>query len=98
MDVDPGDGHNRQVGGKSLAVDLPLPDAVQGVGNMCAQLLQVQVIDAVADFFVAGETDADRPMTNYRMSRQVSGRFHDDRDAGFVVAAQECSAVGGNNR
>ena len=68
----PCDRHRRQVGGERLAVDLAGAAAVERVGDVGAELLQVDVIDAVADLLVAGEADADRAVRNLRMRRQIA--------------------------
>ena len=56
----PRDRHHGQVGGERLAVDLAGAAAVERVADHGAELLQIDVIDAVADLLVAGEADADR--------------------------------------
>ena len=56
------------------------------------------MIDAVADFLIAGEADADRAVRHFRMRRQILRRFHDDGDAGLVVGAQQRGAVGCHQR
>ena len=98
MNVDPADGHDSQISRKSLHVDFSLGRAVQGIGHLRAELLQVQMIDAVADFFIASETNSDGPVVDLGMGRQVCRRFHNHCDAGFVVTAQERGAVGGDDR
>ena len=56
------DRHRRQVGGESLTVDLALAAAVQRVGDLGAQLGQIDVIDAVTDFRkITLEDDFDVP-------------------------------------
>ncbi len=67
VNVDAGDGDGRQVGGEGLAVDLALAAAVERVGDVGAEFLQIDVIDAVADLLVAGEADADRPVRDFGM-------------------------------
>src|SRR5262249_54900975 len=48
----------RLVGGERLGLDLAFADPVEGVGDRRTQLLRIDVIDAVPDLLVAGETDA----------------------------------------
>ena len=55
------------------------------------------MIDAVSDFFIAGEADADRPVDDFRMMQQMDGRRHDHGDSRLVVGTQECRAVRGDD-
>ena len=61
MDVDARDRDDGQVRRKRFAFDLACAAAVERVADGGAELLQVEVIDAVADLLIAGEADADRP-------------------------------------
>ena len=63
----PCDADHHQIGREGLDVDLVGPLAVERVADHGPQLGQIDVIDAVADLFVAGEADADRPVRNLRM-------------------------------
>ena len=81
MDVDAGDLDHGEVGGERFHVDLADAAAVQGVADHGAELLQVDVIDAVADLLIAGEADADRAVRNFGLGHQLSGGLHDDGDA-----------------
>ena len=46
---------DRQVGRECFDVDLVGSESVERVANRCAEFLQIDVIDAVADLFVASE-------------------------------------------
>ncbi len=98
MDIDPPHGHGGQIGRKGFDVDLVAPLAVERVTDVGPQLGQVDVIDAAADFLVAGEADPQQAVLDLRMLLQVGGRFHDHGQARLVVGAQQRVAVGGDDR
>jgi type IV pilus assembly protein PilM len=64
-----------------------LAAAVERVANHGAELLKIDVIDAVADLLVAGETNANRSVLDFRMSEQVFRRFHNYCNTGLVIGA-----------
>src|SRR5262249_53734362 len=98
MDVRSMDRHRGRVGRERLVIDLAGTGAVERVAADRAQLLQVNVIDAVADLLVAGETDTHRPARQPGRLKQTLRRLHDHRHAGLVVAAEERRAIGGDYR
>ncbi len=55
------------------------------------------MVDAVSNFFVTGEANADWPVDDFRMIQQMDGRRHDHGDSRLVVRAQECRAVRGDD-
>src|SRR5262249_52395568 len=63
-----------------------------------AKRRQIDVIDAVADFLVAGEEDAHRSVRDFWLLPEMSGQFHDHGQARLVVGAQERRAVAGDDR
>ena len=75
VDVHAVDGDNRQVGRKRLDVDLAAAVAVERVANRRADLLQIELIDAVADLLVAGEADSHRAMRNLGMLDRAKRPF-----------------------
>ena len=56
------------------------------------------MVNAMADLFVAGEKNPHRSVFDLRIFQQMVGQFHDDGDAGLVIASQQRGAVGGNDR
>ena len=75
MDVDAARRDDRQVGGKRFDVDLACAAAVERVADDGAELLQIDVIDAVADLLVAGEADADRAVRDLADARPACGQL-----------------------
>ncbi|MNT90527.1 hypothetical protein D3C72_2314410 [compost metagenome] len=59
MDGDAGDGDLDAVGGKGLVFDMAGGFAVDGVAELGAELFQVDLVCAAADFFVGREENAD---------------------------------------
>src|SRR3954452_8103310 len=60
MDAQPFDPDAYLRGGKSLVVDAADLGPVQRVRELRAECIDVEMVDAATDFFVDGETDADR--------------------------------------
>src|SRR5882724_537642 len=79
---------------EGLVVDTTDLRAVEGVREVRAEFLDVEVLDAAPDFLVDGEADADRSVLDLRASRKVRDRAHDLRDAGLVVRTKQRRAVG----
>jgi len=88
MDVHPGDGDCRGVRGEGFVLDLATRHPVERVRDHRADLRRFEVLDAVADFLVAGEDDPHRPVRDRRVLRQDSGHLHDDREPGLVVGPE----------
>ncbi len=93
MRIDSGNGDRRQVRGEGFAFNRTHAAAIEGVADHGSQHSQGQMVDAAADFLIAGETEADGSVWNFGMSRQIRRRFHDDSDAGLVVTAEKRRAV-----
>ena len=76
--------------------DLAFEAAVHRVGEFRPEPLYVEEIHSAADLFVRREPDPDRAVFRFGVGRQVFGCGHDFGDAGFVVGAEQCRAVGHN--
>ena len=70
---------------ESLLVDLPHLRAVERVGEVRAELLDVEMFHPPADLLVDGEADTDRRVLDLRMLREVRDGRHDLGHARFVV-------------
>ena len=87
----PSDRHHGLVGRERLDVDLAAGVAVERVADRRADLIQFQMVHAVADLLVAGEADSHRAVRDFRVLDQPGGGLHDDGHAGLVVGAQQAS-------
>ena len=76
---------------------LPGAFAVDRIGEVGAELLQVGLVDAAADFLVGREQDLDRAVLDLRIVRSGMRGVHDLGDAGLVVGAEQRGAVGGDD-
>ena len=85
------------VGREGLVLELAGAFAVDGVGEVRAELFHVDVIDAVADFLVGREQDLHVPCRIGGIAGQDRHRIHDLGDAGLVVGAEQGRAVGGDD-
>ena len=88
------DGDGGAVGGKGLVLDIPGGFAVHRVGEVGAELLQVDLVDAAADLLVGREQDLDGAVLDMRVIDQEPRRIHDLGEAGLVVGAEKRGAVG----
>jgi len=70
---------------------------VDRVGEIGAELFQVNLVDAAADFLVRGEQDPDRAVLDMRIAKHEQCRIHDFGDARLVVGAEQRGAVGGDD-
>ena len=66
----------------------PARFAVHRVGEVGAELFQIDLVDAAADFLVGGEQDLDGAVLDMRIVDQELGRIHDLGEAGLVVGAR----------
>ena len=98
MNVDSADGHRGQVGRERFHVNRVGSRSIQGIADVCGELLQVDMIHAVADFLIAREEDSHRSVWYFRMLGEVGRHLHDDGDAGLVVGAQEGGPIGSDQR
>ena len=81
-------------GVERLRLDLAELGAVERVGVLRPEPLEVEVLGAACDLLVDGEADADRRVRELRIALQVRDRGHDLRDTGLVVGAEQRRAVG----
>ena len=93
MGADALDRDGGAVGGKRLVLEVPGALAVHGVGEVGAEFLQVDLVDAAADLLVGREQDLDGAVLDVRVAHQELGRIHDLGDAGLVVGAEQRGAV-----
>ena len=56
------------------------------------------MVDAVANFLIAGETDPNWTVSDFRMGHEVSGGFHDHGHACLVVGAEQRGPIRGDDR
>ena len=75
-----------------------LASAVERVTGHGPNLGEIDVVDAVADLFVASEADSHGPMLDFRMFHEPLGGFHDDGHARFIVGPEQGRAVAGDDR
>ena len=87
------DGDGGAVGREGFVLDIPRGFAVHRIGEVGAELLQVDLVDAAADFLIGGEQDLDRAMLDLRILNQELRRVHDLGEAGLVVGAEQRGAV-----
>ena len=76
---------------------LPGGFAVDRVGKVGAELVQIGLVDAAADLFVGREQDLDRAVLDVRMADQEMRGIDDFGKAGLVVGAEQGGAVGGDD-
>src|SRR5688572_22983513 len=98
MNVDAADGDDGQIGGESLDIDFARAAAVERVTDVRSELFQIDMVDAMADFFVAGKENANGAVQELRMLDEMMSELHDDGDAGLVVGAEQRGAIGGDDR
>ena len=82
------------IGGESLVLDIARGFAVDGVGEVGAELFQVGLVDTAADLFVGREQDLDGAVLDLRVVDQELRGIHDFGKAGLVVGAEQGGAVG----
>ena len=69
MGADALDGDGGGIGGEGLVLDIAGGLAVDGVGKIGAELLQVDLVDAAADLLIGGEQDLDGAVLDLRDGR-----------------------------
>ena len=97
MDAQSLENHIRRAGVERLVGDFAFFAAVHRVGVICAELGDVEVIHARADFLIRRESDAELPVRGFACDDGFQ-RGHDLRDAGLVVRAEQGGAVRGDER
>ena len=88
------DGDGGAVGRKGLVLDIAGGFAVHRIGEVGAELFQVDLVDAAADLFVGREQDLDGAVLDLRVLNQELRRIHDLGEARLVVGAEQRGAVG----
>ena len=94
MGADAFDGDGGAVGRKRLVLDIAGGFAIHRVGEVGAELFQIDLVDAAADLLVGREQDLDRAVLDLRVLKQEMRRIHDLGEAGLVVGAEQRGAVG----
>jgi hypothetical protein len=92
MDADAVDREDELVRGERLRLDLAEPGPVEGVGQVGAEPVEVEVVGAAAHLLVDREGDP-RGRPRRVVLQQPMRRRDDDRDAGLVVGTEEGRAV-----
>ena len=75
----------------------PARFAVHGVGEVGAELFQIDLVDAAADLLVGREQDLDGAVLDLRILDQELRGIHDLGETGLVVGAEQRGAVGGDD-
>ena len=88
VDADAVDRQHELVRGEGLALDLAETGAVERVGEVGAECVEVEVVRAPADLLVHREGDA-RGRARLVLGEQAFRSRDDDRDPGLVVRAEE---------
>ena len=84
-------------GGERLVVDPADLRAVERVGEVGAEVVDLEMVDTPANLLVDGEAHADRSVLDLSVGGEVRDRAHDLRDARLVVRAQKCRPVRGDD-
>ncbi len=90
------DSVNRQRGritGERFPIHFAGMFAVEGVGGIRAEFVQIQFINTMPDLFIRVEAHADRSMFDLRMRDHIFNKSHDDRHARFVIRAEQSCAA-----
>ena len=77
-----------------FVADLAELFAVDRVGELGAESLDVKLVDAGSDFFIRREGDRDRAVFDLRVLHQRIDHRHDLSAAGFIVGTKQRRAVG----
>ena len=75
-----------------LILDLTLCIAIESIGEVSAECLEIKVCGSHSDLLVRSKRDADRPMRNLILHDPLR-HGHDLGDSGFVVRAQDGGPV-----
>ena len=97
MDRDALDLDGRAIGGEAFVFDLAQFAAVEGIGEVDAQIGGQAFVDAAADFFIGGEGEADCAVRDLRVGQKVAGGGHQDGHTGLVIGPKEGEAGGGDD-
>ena len=93
MDREPVDRHAHRSRRERLDLDLAETRAVERVGDLRPESVEIEVLRPAPDLLVDRERDADRCATPLGRPREIGDRRHDLGDAGLVVGAEERRAV-----
>jgi hypothetical protein len=85
------DGHLERI--ERLVLDLAERRPVDRVPGLCVESLEVEAVHTIADLFVAGEADPNRPMLQLGVLEEVVDGGHDLGDARLVVRSEQRRAV-----
>ena len=94
---EPANGHSHRRRGERLGLELSERRSVQGVRDVRAEGVEVEVLRPPADLLVDGERDPDRSSIPLGMPHEVRERTHDLRDPGLVVRTEQGRAVAGDD-
>ena len=97
MGVEPVERDRDRIGREALRFDLSAASAVDGIREVGAEALDVEVRGPAAHLFVGSERDPDTAVLDLRVSDQMRGGRDDLRDACFVVGPQERRSRGGDD-
>ena len=90
-------GNGGGIGGECFVLDIAGGFTIDGIGKIRTEFLQIDLVDAAADFLVGREQDLDCAMLELRIVDQESRRIHDFGKPGLVVGAEQRGAVGGDD-
>ena len=91
------DGDGGAIGRERLVLDMARGLAVDRVGEIGAEFLEVDLVDAAADLLVGREQDLDGAVLDLGIADQELRRVHDLGKPGLVVGAEQRGAVGGDD-
>ena len=93
MDIDPVHGDPGRSRVEIFIGDFPLGPAVDRVGIVRSEALDIEPLRAFSDFFIGRESNADFAVADFRVLEEIGHGCHDFRDAGLVVRAEQGGAV-----
>ena len=97
VDADAVEGHLQLDCRPGLVLDLADDRAVERVGEVGAEVREVEVVGAAPDLLVDRERDPRACAGNLGMCDELGDRGHDLGDAGLVVGAEQRRPVGGDD-
>ena len=89
MHRQPADRHPHRLRREGLDLELAEPGAVERVGDVGAERVEIEVLGSPADLLVDRERDPRGCPRSLGMPDEVRDRSHDLRDPGLVVGAEE---------
>ena len=97
MHREPANGHAHGRRRERLGLELSERRSVEGVRDVRAEGVEVEVLRPPADLLVDGECHADRSSVPLGMPYEVRERTHDLRDPGLVVRSEQGRSVAGDD-